>query len=133
MNIKDRINRFNDSIAGKITQVVGTMWCAYLFCLLAMISLPSTIQTTISSGNAMPIVSWIAQTFLQLVLLAVIQKGQNIGNDKLDKTIAKIEENTEMTRRICEVIERNEETELDEIEKIEKTSLFQNASSETRV
>lgn len=104
----------------KITQIVGRMWCAYLFCLLALISLPSTIQSTVQTGNAMPIVSWIAQTFLQLVLLAVIQKGQNIGNEKLDKTIEKIEENAEMTKRICEAIERSENKELREIREIEK-------------
>lgn len=119
-NFKNKVDRFNDRLAGKITQIVGTMWCAYIFCLLALISLPSTIQSTIQNQSAMPIVSWIAQTFLQLVLLAVIQKGQNIGNDKLDKTIEKIEENTEITKHVCRAIERNEMKELKEIEEIEK-------------
>lgn len=68
----------------------------------------------------MPIVSCITQTFLQLVLLAVIQKGQNIGNDKLDGTIAKIEENTEIAKRICEAVENTQEKEMNEIEEIEK-------------
>lgn len=118
--MKIKIDAFNDWLAQKITQIVGTMWCAYIFCILALISLPSAIQSTVQGHSAMPIVSWIAQTFLQLVLLAVIQKGQNIGNDKLDKTIAEIKANTEITKRICEVIERNEEKELNEIEKIEE-------------
>jgi hypothetical protein len=118
--MKNTVNAFNDWLAEKITQVVGTMWCAYIFCILALISLPSTIQTTMQNRSAMPIVSWIAQTFLQLVLLAVIQKGQNIGNDKLDKAIAEIRANTEITKRICEAIEKNEEKELGEIEKIEE-------------
>lgn len=117
---KKKVNDFNDRFAEKITQIVGTMWCAYIFCILAFISLPSTIETTIETRSAMPIVSWIAQTFLQLVLLAVIQKGQNIGNDKLDRTIAKIEENTEITKRICEAVENTQEKELNEIEEIEK-------------
>jgi len=119
-NVKAKVDNFNDWVAEKITRIVGTMWCAYIFCLLAFISLPSTIQTTIQTRNAMPIISWIAQTFLQLVLLSVIQKGQNIGNDKLDKTIEKIEENTEITRRIVEAIEKSEEKELYEILKIEE-------------
>lgn len=118
--MKSKINAFNDRLAEKITHIVGTMWCAYIFCILALISLPSVITSTIQSGNAMPLVSWIAQTFLQLVLLAVIQKGQNIGNDKLDRTIAEIQANTEITKRICEAIENNEEKELSEIEEIEK-------------
>jgi low affinity Fe/Cu permease len=119
-NLKNGINVFNDKLANKITRIVGTMWCAYIFCILALISLPSTIENTIQTKNLMPMISWIAQTFLQLVLLAVIQKGQNIGSDKLDKTIAKIEENTEITKRICEAIEKNEEKELNEIQEIEE-------------
>ena len=50
------------------------MWVAYLFTLLALISLPQAIK----SGETIVIISWIAQTFLQLVLLPVIILGQNI-------------------------------------------------------
>ena len=118
--VKEKIDRFNDKLANSITQIVGTMWCAYVFCLIALISLPSTIECVAQTKNPLPLVSWIAQTFLQLVLLAVIQKGQNIGSEKLDRTIEKIEENTELTKRICEAIEKNEEKELNEIQEIEE-------------
>ena len=64
--------RFNAWLAVKVTTGVGTMWCAYVFAALALISLPSAI----SSGNAVTLVSWISQTFLQLVLLSVIIVGQ---------------------------------------------------------
>jgi len=50
------------------------MWCAYLFTLLALVSAPSAF----SSGNSIIIIAWIAQTFLQLVLLPIIIVGQNI-------------------------------------------------------
>ena len=50
------------------------MWCAYAFALLALISLPSAL----SSGNSIIIIGWIAQTFLQLVLLPIIIVGQNV-------------------------------------------------------
>ena len=50
------------------------MWCAYVFALLALISLPSAI----ASGNSIIIIGWIAQTFLQLVLLPIIIVGQNV-------------------------------------------------------
>ena len=50
------------------------MWCAYVFALVALISLPSALR----SGNPIIIVSWIAQTFLQLVLLPIIIVGQNV-------------------------------------------------------
>jgi hypothetical protein len=57
------------------------MWCAYVFAALALISLPSAI----SSGNAVTLVSWISQTFLQLVLLSVIIVGQNVLAAAADK------------------------------------------------
>jgi hypothetical protein len=34
------------------------------------------------------IISWIAQTFLQLVLLSIIMVGQQIGNEQVNKQIA---------------------------------------------
>ena len=66
--------RINARLAVGITKVVGSMWCAYLFALLALISLPAAIH----SHDPIIIVAWIAQTFLQLVLLPIIIVGQNI-------------------------------------------------------
>jgi hypothetical protein len=58
-----------------ITKTVGSMWCAYLFALLAVISLPAAIR----SHDPIIIVAWTAQTFLQLVLLpTIIIVGQNV-------------------------------------------------------
>jgi len=68
------IGRFNAKMGLKITLVVGTMWCAYLFTLLALVSAPSAFKT----GNSLIIIAWIAQTFLQLVLLPIIIVGQNV-------------------------------------------------------
>jgi hypothetical protein len=65
---------FNTRVAVKITKTVGSMWCAYAFALIALISLPSAIK----SHDPLIIVSWIAQTFLQLVLLPIIIVGQNV-------------------------------------------------------
>jgi hypothetical protein len=73
--------RFNSAFAVKITQAVGTMWCAYVFAALAFVSLPSAIR----SGSLVTIVSWISQTFLQLVLLSIIIVGQNIMAESADK------------------------------------------------
>ena len=50
------------------------MWIAYLFAAIALISLPAAIE----SGQIIVIVSWVAQTFLQLVLLPIIIVGQNV-------------------------------------------------------
>jgi hypothetical protein len=73
--------RFNTWLAVKITAIVGTMVCAYLFTVLALISLPSALN----SGNLIIIISWIAQTFLQLVLLPIIIVGQNVQAAASDK------------------------------------------------
>ena len=66
--------RLNAKIGLRITVLVGTMWTAYVFTLLALISAPSAF----GSGNVLIIVAWIAQTFLQLVLLPIIIVGQNV-------------------------------------------------------
>src|ERR1700730_2852778 len=67
------VSRFNTRVALVTTRAVGSMWCAYAFALFDLISLPAAIR----SGTA-AIVSWVAQTFLQLVLLSVIMVGQNV-------------------------------------------------------
>ena len=64
------------------------MWAAYVFAAIALISLPAAIST----GDPIIIVAWIAQTFLQLVLLAVIMVGQDVQSkgvqQKIDETHA---------------------------------------------
>jgi hypothetical protein len=74
------VNRFNTKVAIIITSVVGSMWCAYVFALFDLISLPAAIHT-----GAAALVTWVAQTFLQLVLLSVILVGQNVQAAAADK------------------------------------------------
>jgi len=75
------VARFNAWFAVKVTTGVGTMWCAYAFAALALISLPEAIR----SHSTVTLVSWISQTFLQLVLLSVIIVGQNVLAAAADK------------------------------------------------
>jgi hypothetical protein len=75
------ITRFNRWLAVRVTNGVGTMWCAYAFAALALVSLPAAIL----SGNPVVLVSWISQTFLQLVLLSIIIVGQNVLAAASDK------------------------------------------------
>lgn len=70
---------FNEKFATVLTASVGTMWCAYLFAGLALVSLPAAI-----AGGIATLVSWIAQTFIQLVLLSVIMVGQDIQSRKTE-------------------------------------------------
>jgi hypothetical protein len=73
-------NRFNAWLAVKITDGVGTMWCAYIFAIIALIGLPPALKP---GGEGL--IAWIAQTFLQLVLLSIIIVGQNIAAASSDQ------------------------------------------------
>jgi len=77
------INKFNNWFALQITKGVATMWCAYAFALLTFFSLPSVLKT----HNIVDVVQWIAQTFLQLVLLSIIMVGQNLSSVGVEKKI----------------------------------------------
>ncbi len=97
---------FNAKVAVLITQGVGTMACAYLFCLIALISLPEIlIQANVIPASDVPhffnneglilIVAWIAQTFIQLVLLSIIMVGQRVQSVASDARAAKTFEDAE--------------------------------------
>ena len=75
------VMRFNTWLALKVTKAVGTVWCAYAFAALALVSLPAAI----GSHNPVILVSWVSQTFLQLVLLSIIIVGQNVQAAASDK------------------------------------------------
>jgi len=68
-----RADGINAKIAVFLTNIVGSMWCAYAFAVIALFGLRPAVQP---GGEG--IVAWIAQTFLQLVLLSVIMVGQNV-------------------------------------------------------
>ena len=60
------------------------MWAAYLFAGIALLSLPAALR----SGETLVIVDWIAQTFLQLVLLSIIMVGQQRSSEDIAKQIS---------------------------------------------
>ena len=68
-----RANGLNAKIAVFLTNIVGSMWCAYVFAIIALLGLRPALRP---GGEGL--VAWIAQTFLQLVLLSVIMVGQNV-------------------------------------------------------
>ncbi len=70
----------NGRVALLLTTAVGTMWCAYVFAILAFIALPDAL-----GGGLLPLVQWVSQTFIQLVMLSVIMVGQNILSRAADK------------------------------------------------
>ena len=108
---------FNSWLAVTITNVVGTMWCAYAFAALALVSFPSALRSGTSA-----LIAWIAQTFLQLVLLSIIMVGQKVASEKSDRQLEQtfrdaeellkisdeihflLKQNTKLTEQINEVV-----------------------------
>jgi hypothetical protein len=74
-----KVNGANAKIAVFLTNIVGSMWCAYAFAVIALFGLRPALKP---GGEG--IVAWIAQTFLQLVLLSVIMVGQNVQSQASD-------------------------------------------------
>ena len=94
-----KVNGFNAKLAVTLTTLVGSMWCAYAFMVLAFASLPavihqtgwvpkSTFPTWMTSVGLIALIAWIAQTFLQLVLLSVIMVGQSVQSAAADARAA---------------------------------------------
>ena len=68
------MGRLNAAVAVRITKIVGTMYCAYVFTLVALVALPAAIQ----QGSVTVLINWLSSNFLQLVLLPIIIVGQNV-------------------------------------------------------
>ena len=119
---REEVRGFNNSLAVKITNIVGTMWCAYAFAILALISLPEAVRAGTSA-----LVAWVAQTFLQLVLLSIIMVGQKVAAEKSDRQLEQtyqdaeallqinddmhklLKQNHVLTEQINELVKRNTE------------------------
>jgi hypothetical protein len=86
------VQRINCAVGLKITVLVGTMWCAYIFAAIALISLPDNVQST------QLLILWISSSFLQLVLLPIIIVGQNIQARASDARAAKTFEDVQDAR-----------------------------------
>ena len=81
------VGQFNSRLAVLITKSVGTMWAAYLFVLIGLVSLPQAFHAFIH-GDTVTGVSWLSQSFLQLVLLPIIIVGQNVISASQDARAA---------------------------------------------
>jgi hypothetical protein len=100
--------RLNKAVAIGLTKYVGTMTCFWLFCLLALFSLPAVLSGFSAFHSAFPavlikasiiaLVAWVAQTFIQLVLLPALMVGQNLQNEAADARAAKTFEDVEDAR-----------------------------------
>jgi len=92
---------FNGRLAVWITSAVSTMWCAYIFAVIALISLPAALAAGVAAT-----ISWIAQTFLQLVLLSVIMVGQKVAAAASDKQASQTFKDAEALLKIQDELHR---------------------------
>src|SRR6266849_8980255 len=81
---------FNMKIAVAITKGLGTMICAYIFAILAIIGFPG-FNATLTQY-----VQWVSQTFIQLVALSVLAVGQQVLS-KQGELMAEEQYNTTMS------------------------------------
>ena len=105
MSEESAYQRFNKRVALALTRYVGTMTCFWIFCVLALCSLPAVLSgfnvfkgffpSVIIKASIIALVSWVAQTFLQLVLLPSLMVGQNLQNEAADAWSAKTFEDVE--------------------------------------
>ena len=78
------VGRFNAWLAVKITNVTGTMWATYLFALISLVSLPQAWEAFVN-GDRVTGITWLSQSFLQLVLLPLLMTGQRIMGEAQDE------------------------------------------------
>jgi hypothetical protein len=94
--------KLNARFGLRITLVVGTMWCAYIFTVLALFALPDAIK----QGTYFIIV-WLSSSFLQLVLLPIIIVGQNIQAAASDKRAEETYKDAEAVLKEAEEIQKH--------------------------
>jgi hypothetical protein len=94
--------RFNARFGLRITLVVGTMWMAYIFTVIALFALPDAIK----QGTYFIIV-WLSSSFLQLVLLPIIIVGQNIQARAADKRAEETYKDAEAVLKEAEEIQKH--------------------------
>ena len=113
--------RFNKKVALGITRYVGTMTCFWVFCILALCSLPAvlsefsafhaTFPLWMTKASDIALVAWITQTFIQLVLLPALMVGQNLQNVAADARSAKTFEDVESVKNdMIVALDRLDET-----------------------
>jgi hypothetical protein len=110
--------RFNTWLAVRVTRTVGTMWVAYAFAALALVSLPAALAT----HETIVIVSWIAQTFLQLVLLPIILVGQNVIQAANDARAEADHETLTAVHRLTVAVHTINEHQTEILQELRKTA-----------
>lgn len=106
--------RFNKKVAIWLTAKVGTMTCFWIFNLISVIGLPATLLAVglhlhfgpmqwITAAGFILLVQWVAQSWLQLILLPGLMVGQNLQSLANDARAAMTFEHTERIINLLDV------------------------------
>ena len=96
------VARLNSKVGLRVTLIVGTMWCAYLFSVIALVALPSALHQ-----GLFYVVVWLSSSFLQLVLLPIIIVGQNIQAAAADRRAEETYKDAEAVLKEAEEIQKH--------------------------
>lgn len=88
---------FNDKLAVLITKAVGTMPCAYIFAILAILGMPGLFSPFVAQW-----IQWVSQTFIQLVMLSILMVGQRLLSRHQE---VQSDEQHPLARKICADLE----------------------------
>jgi hypothetical protein len=110
MPVETAYQRFNKRLALAITQNIGTMSTFWLFCVISLSSLLAVLHAAgligtvgfLTAAGFIVVVSWISQSFIQLVLLPALMVGQNLQNEAADARAAKTFEDVEDAKQCIE-------------------------------
>ena len=85
------VDGWNAKAAIVLTSVVGTMWCFWAFNGIALVSLPSAVQ----SGNLTILIAWVSSNWIQLILLPALLVGQRLQSKTADARAVQTFQDTE--------------------------------------
>jgi hypothetical protein len=90
-----QVDGFNAKVATAVTKGLGTMWCAWTFCFIALLAAPAAFRLNLFPVVVGLAVVWLSQCFIQLVALSVLQVGQNAQGVTSDARAQKTLNDTE--------------------------------------
>lgn len=128
---ESRYQRFNKRVATVLTERVGTMTTFWIFCAIAVVSLPAALASFAALHAVFPhamtnpalviLVAWVSSNFIQLVLLPALMVGQNLASAASDARAAKTFEDTEFIKdQVNEHTDGGIKTILDRLDAIDK-------------
>ena len=100
-DLTDDVHGFNARAAIVIVDVLGSMPCFWFFNLLALVSLPAVLTLVapslktvfpvwLTKVSLISLVGWIAQSWIQLTSLSVLQVSNNAQGRQLDHNLHEI-------------------------------------------